>query len=159
MADSFGTHSYGSKLYYGAYAAAVPSAAPPGGFSSYAELGEVISIAGGGLTRPAVRLTHLSSDDRAHEKIPGILDSGQVTAQMNMTRASYFVLAGLVSSTVHSSNDHNRYRFLIWIPIGAGFIFAFKGFVAGLPLTIPDDDRVTIDVTLEIHGAPTVVSL
>jgi hypothetical protein len=157
MADSAGAHSYGAALYYGSYIATNPTTAPPGGFGAFTEIGEVISMNGAPMTRPATKLTHLKSDNRAHEKIPGLLDGGQLTVQLNLTKARMAQLhATLFNETVNSGNDHNRFKFVVHVE-GMGAL-CVKGFLGQFPVTIPEDDRVTIDLTIEISGKPAWVS-
>lgn len=156
MADSTGSHSYNTALWVGSYVATNPSAVPPGGFGAFTEIAEVISLNGVPMTRPATKLTHLKSDNRAHEKIPGILDGGQLTVQLNYARARHTQVLALISDTVNSGNDHNRYKFVIYLPDSAALVV--KGFVASMPTTAPEDDRITMDVTIEISGKPQFVS-
>jgi hypothetical protein len=110
------------------------------------------------LTRPATNVSHLASDERASEFIPGRLDGGELTAQLNLTKAQYEMLWGMINDNPSVSNDQNRYKFLVWIPNGSGLYLVFKGFITSMPFTIPDDDRVTIDVTFKISGKPTGIS-
>lgn len=153
-------HSHGCRLYYGSYNATNPAAAPADGvLANYTEIGNVISMNGVPMTRNAVNVSHLDSEDRADEYIPGRTKPGEITAQVNLSAARYATIFGLHSDTVNVGNDHNRYKFLIWIPYGNGLFVVARGFLSGHPVTVPDDDRVTLDVTITLSGRPARVSL
>lgn len=155
MADSTGSHSFNSALYVGSYVATNPTAVPPGGFGAFTEIAEVISMNGVPMTRPPTKLTHLKSDDRAHEKIPAILDGGQVTLKLNFSRARHAQLAGLITDPT-AGNNNGRYKFLVYVP--DSYMMVVKGFLSSFPTDIPDDDRITIDVTIEVSGKPVFVA-
>jgi hypothetical protein len=159
MADSNANHSHGSRLYKGAYNATNPSAAPPGGAAAFTEIAEVISINGVPMTRASTNISHLASDNRASEAIPGRLNADTLTAQLNLTKVQYAALYAMIDDNPSSSNDQNRYKFLVWIPNGSGLYLVVKGFIQSFPFSVPDDDRVTLDVTFGLSGKPTIVSL
>jgi hypothetical protein len=155
MADSAGTHSFGTRLFFAPFATAFPLGADPTG-AGFTEVAEVISINGVPMNSSVTELTHLQSDDRAKEKIPGILDGGQCNFKLNFTDAGMDALAGVVNGIVPAADvatpDWGRLVWVVQFPSGAQW--AFKGFVQGNPFDVPEDNRVTTDVTVEISGRP-----
>lgn len=153
-------HSHGCQLYYGSYNATAPAAAPVDGvLGNFTNVGNVISMNGVPMTRNAVNVSHLDSEDRADEYFPGRTKPGEITAQVNMSAARYAQLFALISDTVNVANDQNRYKWAVWIPHGNGMFVVARGFLGALPFAVPDDDRVTVDLTITLSGKPVKVTL
>jgi predicted secreted protein len=121
------------------------------GSSAWANLAEVNSIKGPGMTRDTIDVTSLDSIGGYREFIGGFRDGGTLTFSMNFTRANY----DLMKSDFESS-DMGNYELVL--PDSDKTSIEFEGLVTELPLTIPMDDKVTIDVTIKISGSPTVAS-
>lgn len=155
MADSAGTHSFNTRLFFAPFATANPIGADPVG-AGFTAIAEVISLNGVPMNSSVTELTHLQSDDRAKEKIPGLMDGGQCAFKANFTDAGMDVLAGIVNGNLPAATvatpDWGRHAFLVQFPSGAQWFF--RGFFQGLPFDVPEDNRVTVDVTVEITGRP-----
>lgn len=137
MAASAAQHSYGATLSY---------SATSGG--SYTALGEVLSIS----TNPSVgttRVTHLTSDNAAHEYIAALFDGGELTLTTNFLKADYNTLYNTIGARV-------RYYWKVTTPDGSTFVA--YGFWTNIPLTVPDDDRITVNLTIKVSGKPTFTS-
>jgi hypothetical protein len=152
MAESEGMHSYKSKLLWAPYGTAVPQAGTTIGFTS---LGEVINLATPAIAPSVTRVTHLNSDDKAQEKVPGFTDAGQVTGTFNFFSAQMATLLARVAGAAAAAPGWGRFRLLILFPDLSMFVATV--FSAGLPATVPEDDRITIDATFEVSGLPTFV--
>ena len=116
------------------------------GGSAFTDIAEINSITGPGMTRDTIDVTSLDSTGGYREFITGFRNPGTVTLAMNFTRATYDVMfADFEGDTAVNyeilldDDDHTS--------------FEFEGLVTELPLTIPPDDKVTVDVTIQISGA------
>lgn len=176
MADSQGMHSAGSILYVASYAQAAPAARPVGtdwvagesfGLGSWKSFPELIDANGIDIRPTVTRVTHLRSPDKSQEKVPGFKDGNQLSARFNYSKAFMLALVALVPGASGAldqplglNNVHSfwgKKKWFILLPDGGGWYFT--GFLAGMPTQVPEDDRITIDATIEVSGAPTWVSL
>lgn len=132
MAASSAIHSYNSAMSY---------SSTSGG--SYTELSEVLSISDNLSVKP-VDVTHLKSDSAAREFIPGMIDGGTVSVELNFLKASLTHVFTIL-------------RTAYWWKItdSDGSITAFKAFYTGKSKKIVDDDRVTLSLELKVSGLPT----
>lgn len=161
MAASVAMHSYSTKLYAAAFGVADPAGADVSGNIAWSLVGEIISLNGVPMQHSVTRVTHLNSDARAHEKVPGILDGGQVNFKGNYTDATLVQLLGLLPGggtaavndvPLPATPSWGRWQWLLVFPTGA--MWYATGFVQGMPVDVPEDDRITFDVTVEISGRP-----
>uniref|UniRef100_A0A6M3IR87 Putative capsid protein n=1 Tax=viral metagenome TaxID=1070528 RepID=A0A6M3IR87_9ZZZZ len=118
---------------------------------SFSNFGEIISWNGPGNTRNTFKLTHLNSDGGWQEYGPGFRDGGEVTLGMNFVLADYNTLLNDLKS-----NDLHNYQ-TVYPDTGASTI-QFAAFVTKLTPTVPEDDRITVDVTLQISGEPDLIT-
>lgn len=159
MADpSGGMHSYGTRIYVADYdnGTAAGSDLGESGAGGFARLAEVISINGVPMNSSVTRLTHLESPGKAHEKIPGYLDAGQVTFRFNYTESLLAALVALLPAEPAIAGSeapaHGRKDFTVQFADGGQWYF--QGFIQGLPFEVPEDDRLTVECTIEISGRP-----
>lgn len=161
MPPATGMHSHGTRMYVADWDGVTVLADyvtgtvfPAGGNGNFTELDEVFSINGVPMNPSVTRITHLNSDGKAHEKVPGIIDGGQVSFSFNHTAALVAILAALVPNP--ATNDvaprWGRHVWVVQFPDGGQWWFI--AFVQGSPNTVPDDDRNTVEATLEISGRP-----
>jgi hypothetical protein len=114
--------------------------------SSYVEVAEITSITWPGYARDAVEATHLNSDDQFREFIPGLMDAGEVTLEMNfIPSVSDVILAALLASTV------GQFK----ITAQGGVNCVFRGIVTSYQGQSPVDDRMTASVTIKVTAKPT----
>ena len=112
----------------------------------YADVAEVTSITWPGYARDAVEATHLNSDNQFREFIPGLMDAGEVSIEMNfIPSASDVILAAMTASTVG--------QFKITAPSGVNVVF--KAIVTSYQPQSPVDDRMTASATFKVTGQPT----
>jgi len=118
--------------------------------SNFVAIAEINSITGPGMTRDTIDVTSLDSTGGYREFITGFRNPGTVTLAMNFTITSYDLM--------HDDfEDPNAQNYEILLPTEAGdYSFEFEGYVTELPLTIPPDDKITADVTIQISGAVVV---
>lgn len=108
-------------------------------------IAEVNSITGPGMTRDFIDVTSLDSTGGYREFIAGFRDGGTVVLAMNFTRANYDLMKADFESDTSVLYE-------IVLPDTDSTSVEFMGLVTELPLTIPTDDKVTIDVTIKVDG-------
>ena len=118
--------------------------------SDWVAIAEINSITGPGMTRDTIDVTSLDSLSGYREFIPGFKNPGTVSLSMNMTQAS---VSQMIAD--FDSNDFQNYEIQLH---EAGVYLEFEGFVTEMPLTIPPDDKVTMDVTIQITGPVSLTS-
>lgn len=113
--------------------------------TAWVAIAEINSITGPGMSRDVIDVTSLDSNSGYREFIAGFRNPGTVTLAMNFTRAQYDLM-----QTDFESDDLQNYE--IVLPDSETTSVEFEGLVTELPLTIPADDKVTLDVTIQISG-------
>lgn len=114
--------------------------------TTYTDVAEVTSITWPGYSRDAVEATHLNSDDTFREYIPGLMDAGEVSIELNyVASASDVIVAALTAATIG--------QFKITAPTGVNCVF--KAIVTSYQAQSPVDDRMTATATFKVTGKPT----
>lgn len=119
--------------------------------SEWEDIGEINSITGPGKSRDTIDVTSLSSTGGYREFIAGFRNPGTVVLAMNFTRDTYELM-----NTDFESDDLQNYE--IVLPDDEDTSLEFEGFVTELPLTIPLDDKITADITIQVSGRVTMNS-
>jgi hypothetical protein len=127
----------------------------PAGDPQWALVDEVFSLNGVPANFSVTELTHLLSTGWAKEKIPGNMDAGQLTFRFNYSSSLFTFLQGKMPSTVRTAPDWGRKEWILQLPDGGQM--ELTAFINGMPFTVPEDNRVEIEVTLEISGRPLLV--
>lgn len=131
MSASIASHSYGTTLGYGSSS------------TSFTSLAEAIDM---GLD-PSVgstKVTNLSSPNAAHEYLPGLFEGGEAPFTINYDKTTYAALYAFARVTKW---------WKITLPDGGNAIF--QGHITKFPVKVPDDDRVTDDMSIKVTGKPT----
>lgn len=115
----------------------------------FTAIAEVINITGPGLTRAFIDVTHLGSSGGYREFITGFRDGGEYTFTCNFTRAEYDLILA-------DYEGDNAVNYQVVLPDTDATTIEFAGFVTALPMTIPFDEKVTVDVTIKITGGVTI---
>jgi predicted secreted protein len=113
--------------------------------SAWVAMTEVLSITGPGMSRDVIDVTSLSSSGGYREFIAGFRNPGTVQLSLNFNRSSFDLF-----KTDFESNAARNYR--IVLPDAENTSIELIGLVTELPLTIPTDDKITFDVTIQITG-------
>jgi len=119
--------------------------------SGWVNLAEVNSITGPGMSRDTIDVTSLDSTGGYREFITGFRNAGTISLAMNFTRSTYDLMKADFESNVAVSYE-------IVLSDAENTSFEFEGLVTELPLTIPADDKMTADVTIQITGQVTINS-
>lgn len=120
-------------------------------FRNGVAVAEVVTINGPGMTREFIDVTSLDSDGGYREVIAGFRDGGTVTFNANFTRAGYDMMKD------DFENDEKQIYEIV-LPDADVTSIEFLGLVTELPLTIPTDDKVSMDITIKVSGEVTVNS-
>ncbi len=121
------------------------------GASAWDRIAEVTNIAGPTMSRELIDVTSLDSTGGYREFIAGFRDAGTIVLSMNFTRA------GLDIFKADFENDTAQ-NYEIVLPDVGSTSLEFEGLVSEMPLTIPTDSQITMEVTIKITGPVTVNS-
>ena len=117
----------------------------------WSDIAEINSITGPGMSRDTIDVTSLDSTGGYREFIAGFRNAGTITLAMNFTRSTYDTM-----KADFESDSLQNYEIIL--PDAENTSFEFEGLVTELPLTIPADDKITADVTIQVSGQVTVNS-
>jgi predicted secreted protein len=117
--------------------------------SSWESFTDIVSITGPELSKDIIDVTSLSSSGGYREFINGLRNGGTVVLKMNYTRRGYSLM-----KVDYDSNTAKNYA--IVLPDVDETMIAFEGIVQDLPLTIPADDKISMDITIKVTGEVTI---
>ena len=115
------------------------------GTNKWENIAEINSITGPSMSRDTIDVTSLDSIGGYREFITGFRKAGTVALKMNFTRSTYELM-----KDDFESDDAQNYEIIL--PDDENTTLEFQGYVTELPLTIPADDKMTADVTIQISG-------
>lgn len=121
------------------------------GAHTWVAIAEINNIGGPNLVRSTIDATSLDSTDGYREFISGLRDGGTVVLNMNFWRNTYALF-----KTDFESDSLGNYEIIL--PDDQNTTFEFEGLVTEIPLTVPPDEKITIDVTIKISGKVTLNS-
>jgi len=119
--------------------------------SAWVAQAEIKQITGPSKTKDVIDVTSLDSTDKYREFITGFRNAGTVTMTLVFRRDTYDQM-----NEDYESDDLQNYE--IVLPDAENTTLEFEGLVTELPLTIPPDEAITFDVTIQISGKVTVNS-
>ena len=129
-----GTHGHGTTLSIGA-----------------TTIGTVISITGPNQARDSIDISTMDSTDKWREFIPGMLDAGEVTFEVN-----YDAVSGSTADDLNTLLTATAETVTItFAPTGATSSWSCSGFITALGFATPFDEKITQPVTIKFTGAPT----
>ena len=113
--------------------------------SAFVDIARVFGLSGPTMSRDVVEVTTYDSLEGYREKIGGLRDGGQITFSLNFRRTTYLLFKGDFESD--TAVDYQ-----VVLPDTDATTMTFTGLVVELPLTVPEGDRITVDITVEISG-------
>lgn len=119
--------------------------------SEWVNLSEINSIDGPTMSRATIDVTSLDSLGGYREFIAGFREAGTISLSMNFTRETIDLMKDDFESDLAQNYE-------IVLPDTEATSLEFEGFVTEMPLSIPMDDKITIDVTIQISGQVTINS-
>lgn len=112
---------------------------------------EVTNITGPGMSRGTNDTTALDTTGGYKTFIGRFRDGGTVSLDMNFTRTAY-------EQMLTDFEDEDAQNYEITLPDDDKTSIEFEGLVTELPLTIPAEGVVTVNVTIKISGKPSMDS-
>ncbi len=131
---SDGTHGHGTVLAIGA-----------------TTIGNIISITGPGQARDSIDISTMDSTSKFREFIPGMLDAGEATFDVNYDPASGQTANDLNTLLTASAETIT----ITFPPSGGTSSWVCSGFITGLGFAVPFDDKITQPITIKFSGVPT----
>lgn len=132
------THSYNAIISYTTV-----------GGSSYTELGGVRNISGPKAKVTSSDATKLRSTAATREKTPGFIDEGQCSMELVFDSATIVILRGFLRVI-------KQWKIVFNDSLGtAGTTQVFVGFITELGTEVPEDDIITVPITLDVTGVNT----
>lgn len=115
-------------------------------------IGNVTNITGPSMSKDTIDTTALDTTGGYRTFITGFKNAGTLTFTLMFEKEEYSTLKAAFDSDVAKSIE-------VILPDGTtaetGSKVSFSGFVTEIPLTIPPDDKITCDVTIQISGPVT----
>lgn len=129
-----GQHGYGSTFGLGSAS------------TSFTTVTELLTAKHSGYKVSVAKFDGPGNSTAFIEKKPGMIDPGQITVTISYDKTQYNTLQTAAAA-----------RTIKWCKLTApdGGNLIFQGFFTGLDFAVPEDDKVTDDLTLEITGAIT----
>ncbi len=121
------------------------------GTGTWEAISEIMSISGPSMTRTTIDTTTLDTTGGYMTFIGALRDPGGVTLNMNFDRDTY-------ETMLTDFEDDSAQDYEIVLPDSDSTSFEFQALVTELPLTIPTNDKISVDVTLKISGEVTIES-
>lgn len=130
---SDGIHGYGASLSIGG-----------------TDVGNIISISGPDQARDSIDISTMDSSNKFREFIPGMLDSGEITVELN-----YDGTAAGTADALNTLKTASALTVLVTFQGTATSTFSCSGFITALGHAIPFDDKVTQSLGLKLTGSAT----
>lgn len=122
-------------------------------FTTVTTIGNIISVSGPNETREMIDYSNMDSTSKWREKIPGMLDAGDITIEMNYDGAAAGTANDIAVEFTNVTqywritfNDHtqatNKSR------------FQSAACITGISFSAPYEDKVTQTLTLSCTGVP-----
>lgn len=119
---------------------------------AFVEVCEIFSLSPGAQEADRIDVTNFCSPDRRREYIPGLIDNGEASFEMNYIPGSAEdqLILGLL-------NSGNVVEHRITFPAQQGAVIrnrvTFEASVTGYERTVPVDDRMTSTITMAPSGS------
>lgn len=115
----------------------------------FVAIANINSIEGPTMSRDTIDTTALDTVGGYRTFITGFRNAGTITLAMNFTAQGFTLM-----KSDFESNDLVDYQ--IVLPDTDVTTLTFSGIVTEMPLSIPTDDKVTVNVTIQISGPVTL---
>ena len=113
-------------------------------------IGNVISMSGPNQTRDSIDISTMDSTGKWREFIPGMLDAGEMTFEVNYDAVSEQTANDLNTALADATPE----EWTITFAGSAQGTWVCTGFVTALGFGSPFDDKLTQSVTIKFTGAP-----
>jgi len=117
----------------------------------WVEVAKVRNLSGPTMSRDTIDDTAFDTANTYREFISGLRDAGEVTITLAFNRDGYEIMKT-------DFEDDTAQNYEIVLPDADTTSLEFEAFVTEMPLDVPLDDLVTVDVTFKITGQPNLES-
>ena len=122
--------------------------------SNFVTIANVFNLKGPTKTRDTIDTTTLDSTAGYKEFIGGLRDGGEVTFSCNFTAADYDIL-----NTDYENDTNQQYQIVLPTDAdGTQATLTWYGMITNLGTVIPENDRLTCDVTIKVSGQVTMTT-
>ena len=122
--------------------------------SNYTTIGNIGSIGGPSETKDSIEISTMDSTTKSREFIPGMLDAGEITCELNYDGAAAGTGNDLNTLYLSTATD------LEWVITFADTSsYHCVGFITALGHSIPYDDKVSQSVSIKLSGVPTFLDV
>lgn len=118
-------------------------------------VGNIISISGPNQTRDSIDVSTMDSGTKFREFLPGMLDAGELTAEMNYDGTNAGVADKLHTLRTATAQTWKLQFYDRATTSQTHSSWASAGFITALGHAVPFDDKVTQSLTLKFTGVPT----
>jgi len=113
----------------------------------FTTVGSIRDIDFGGLSRDTVETTNMVSTERWREYIGGLKDGGELSFEITFDPDH----ADFTAFELDLNTDTSGYYKIVWPDADE---WGFAGFVTGIDVNAPVDDRMSAQVTIKVTGKP-----
>ena len=117
------------------------------GASTYADVGEVVSIDLLDVEVDSIDVSSHDSPSQWREFVAGMKDGGELSMEVNYDPA----LHGTIWGALGTERNHR-----ITLPDAGAATIAFAGFISGASAQAPYDDKLSATFTIKVTGAVTI---
>jgi len=110
------------------------------------DIGNITSISGPNQSRDSVDISTMDSTAKWREFIPGMIDAGEITFDVNYDGSAAGEANKLNTAFTAVASE-------IIVTLIDGSLFTCDGFVTALGTAIPFDDKITQSITIKLTGA------
>jgi hypothetical protein len=115
---------------------------------TYTAVAQVTSVTPPNYARDAIEATHMTSPGSYREFIPGLMDAGEATIELNYIASA--------TDTLIAALDAGVGNFRITFPNGVDW--NFTAIVTAYAVTAPLADKMTATATFKVTGEPTLTA-
>ena len=114
----------------------------------FAALAEITEVGGFNMTMDAVDATHMASSEGFREYIMGLGESGEIAVTCNFIETGDDVEDAFTDMKARSAKNYQ-------IVFPGGAIWQCAGYVQGIEISPPIDDKMSATFTFKMSGLPT----
>ncbi|MYS34933.1 MULTISPECIES: phage tail tube protein [unclassified Streptomyces] len=115
----------------------------------FTAIANITGIEDGGRSRNTIDVTAHDSPDQYMEFVGGLIDPGEVTADVNYDPAVHDVLEA-------DLEDKDPRNYQIVFPDTDATTFSFAAVMTGLSKSAPYDNKLSASLTFKVSGKPTI---
>lgn len=121
----------------------------------FTTIAEISNLGGPALSQDPIDVTHHSSPGAWKEFVGGLLDGGELSAELNFipTEATHRDASGGLLNDLKNRTLRN---FELVFPDGGATTWSFSAFITGFEIGAPVDGKLSASMTIKLSGQPTL---